>query len=197
MRISRPDKLGGGEARRSIPRARLKPETGCGNFGDPPGVDVVLTGDVGWRVASVQFVIHARAELDSLASSRWTGAVRNGWATESSTAVAARMPDDADRAMETLLAGVIDVLGVIAGDRCLHLPTDGPALAARRRDGGPRQRGLCGHVSGGVFASHALGDMPMCRNCMRIAANLVRADDWSDYRTTRPPPRPHPTRPRY
>ena len=107
------------------------------------------------------------------------------------------MPDETDQGMQILLTGIIDVLGVIVGDRCLHLPTDGPPLSAHRRDGGPRQRALCGKTSGGVFARHAFAEMPMCRNCLHIAANRVRADDWSEYRATWPPARPRSPGQRY
>ena len=34
----------------------------------------------------------------------------------------------------------------------LTCPAESPALSARRGDGGPRQRALCGKASGGVFA---------------------------------------------
>jgi hypothetical protein len=107
------------------------------------------------------------------------------------------MPDKLDQEMQILLTGIIDVLGVIVGDRRLHLPTNGPPLSAHRRDGGPRRRALCGKTSGGVFARQAFAELPMCRNCLRIAANLIRADDWSEFRANWPPARPRTTRPRF
>jgi hypothetical protein len=107
------------------------------------------------------------------------------------------VPGDLDPEMQILLAAVTDVLGVIVGNTRLHLPANGLAVAARRREGAPRRRTLCGKLAGDVSARQVVKDMRMCRNCMHIAANLVRADDWSDYRTTRPPPRPHTTRPRF
>jgi hypothetical protein len=107
------------------------------------------------------------------------------------------VPVDVDSEMQILLAAVTDVLGVIVGDTCLHLPANGPAIAARRRDGEPPQQALCGKTAGALSTRQAVKDMRMCQNCVRIAANLVRADDWSDYRATQPPARPRPTRPRY
>lgn len=46
------------------------------------------------------------------------------------------------------------------------------------------------NTPGGVFARHTVTDMRVCRNCLHIAASLVYADDWSEYRVTwrtRPP----------
>ena len=106
------------------------------------------------------------------------------------------MPDETDQGMQILLTRIIDVLGVIVGGRCLHLPTDGPPLSSYRRDGDPCQR-FCGKTSGGVFARYAFAQMPMCRDGLHIAAHRVRADDWSEYRAAWPPARPRSPPPRF
>jgi len=39
------------------------------------------------------------------------------------------MPDEADQGMQILLTGVIDLIGVIVGDRCIHRPDASGPLA--------------------------------------------------------------------
>ena len=79
--------------------------------------------------------------------------------------------------MVVLLEGVIDVLGVIVGPSRLHMPAESGHLKALRKDRGQPVVALCGTTVGGVSARYEVADAPMCRNCTRIAANLVRAGD--------------------
>jgi hypothetical protein len=85
------------------------------------------------------------------------------------------MAVDQDHEMQVLIAGVIDALGVIVGAERLHLPADSVPLVKRRRDGGPHQRSLCRAARGGVYPRHTIPDLQLCHNCLRIAAQLIRA----------------------
>jgi hypothetical protein len=82
-----------------------------------------------------------------------------------------------DAEMTVLLEGVIDAMGVIAGPTRLHIPADSGHLKALRQDRGQCTMALCGKAFGGVSARYEVPEAPMCRNCTRIAANLIRAGD--------------------
>jgi hypothetical protein len=80
--------------------------------------------------------------------------------------------------MMVLLEGVIDALGVIVGPTRLHMPAESGHLKALRQDRGQRAMALCGKgVRRRVHARYEVSDAPMCRNCTRIAVNLIRAGD--------------------
>ena len=79
--------------------------------------------------------------------------------------------------MVLLLNGVIDVLGVVVGPSRLHIPAESGHRKALPKDCGQPVSALCGTTVGCASARYEVADAPMCRNCTRIAANLVRAGD--------------------
>jgi hypothetical protein len=78
--------------------------------------------------------------------------------------------------MVVLLEGVVDALGVIVGDRRLHLPAD-QVVPAQCTGRAPISTTLCGKTAGGVYARSVVDDRRMCRICMVTAANRIRAGD--------------------